>query len=300
MQIGIIGLGRMGLNMTKRLLLDKHEVYVFDLDKKSLESATKIGAKPTNSISKLIKALEKPATIWVMVPSGETTENVIEELIRELKAGDFIIDGGNSYYKDTIRRSEKTKKLNINYLDCGTSGGIWGLENGYCLTIGGEKESYLHNLPIFKTLSPKESNGNLYVGKSGSGHFVKMIHNGIEYGMMQSIAEGFEILDAKKEFNLDLYSISKNWEKGSVIESWLLKITSSELSDKSIEHLSSSVEDSGEGRWTLKESVDLGIPIPAISASLFSRFRSRQKEPISGKILSAMRRGFGGHKTGKK
>tara|TARA_B100001123_G_C15323554_1_gene1028722 strand:- start:1721 stop:2614 length:894 start_codon:yes stop_codon:yes gene_type:complete len=296
----MIGLGRMGQNMCRRLIRNNHEVFVYDLDKITIESLRQIGAKPTNSIDHLIQSLKKPSTIWIMVPSGKETEKVVNKLINLLDKGDYIIDGGNSYYKDSIRRNNHAEKNKINFLDCGTSGGIWGLKNGYCLTIGGSIKAYNQNLPIFKSLSPKISDGNLYVGKSGSGHYVKMIHNGIEYGMMQAIAEGFELLSTKKDFNLDLYSISKNWEQGSVIKSWLLELITSELeNESSISELSSYVEDSGEGRWTLNEAVELGIPIPVISSSLFARFRSRQKEPLSGKILSAMRRGFGGHKVEK-
>jgi len=296
----MIGLGRMGQNMCRRLIENDHEVFVYDLDKITIESLQKIGAKPTNSIDHLIQSLKKPSTIWIMVPSGKETEKVVNKLINLLDKGDYIIDGGNSYYKDSIRRNTQAKKNKINFLDCGTSGGIWGLKNGYCLTIGGSIKAYKQNLPIFKSLSPEISDGNLYVGKSGSGHYVKMIHNGIEYGMMQAIAEGFELLSTKKDFNLNLHSISKNWEQGSVIKSWLLELITSELeNESSISELSSYVEDSGEGRWTLNEAVELGIPIPVISSSLFARFRSRQKEPLSGKILSAMRRGFGGHKVEK-
>ena len=296
----MIGLGRMGQNMCRRLIENDHEVFVYDLDKITIESLQKIGAKPTNSIDHLIQSLKKPSTIWIMVPSGKETEKVVNKLINLLDKGDYIIDGGNSYYKDSIRRNTQAEKNKINFLDCGTSGGVWGLKNGYCLTIGGSIKAYKQNLPIFKSLSPEISDGNLYVGKSGSGHYVKMIHNGIEYGMMQAIAEGFELLSTKKDFNLDLHSISKNWEQGSVIKSWLLELITSELeNESSISELSSYVEDSGEGRWTLNEAVELGIPIPVISSSLFARFRSRQKEPLSGKILSAMRRGFGGHKVEK-
>ena len=296
----MIGLGRMGQNMCRRLIENDHEVFVYDLDKITIESLQKIGAKPTNSIDHLIQSLKKPSTIWIMVPSGKETEKVVNKLINLLDKGDYIIDGGNSYYKDSIRRNTQAEKNKINFLDCGTSGGVWGLKNGYCLTIGGSIKAYKQNLPIFKSLSPEISDGNLYVGKSGSGHYVKMIHNGIEYGMMQAIAEGFELLSTKKDFNLNLHSISKNWEQGSVIKSWLLELITSELeNESSISELSSYVEDSGEGRWTLNEAVELGIPIPVISSSLFARFRSRQKEPLSGKILSAMRRGFGGHKVEK-
>jgi 6-phosphogluconate dehydrogenase len=233
-----------------------------------------------------------------MVPSGKATEEVVNTLNKLLKSGDCIIDGGNSYYKDSIRREKLSKQFSIDYLDCGTSGGIWGLKNGYCLTIGGLKKVYEKHKPIFKSLSPNKSNGKLHVGPIGAGHFVKMVHNGIEYGIMQAFAEGFELLESKTEFHLNLEAISENWRRGSVINSWLLDIIAEELEkEPSLSNLSSVVQDSGEGRWTVNESIELGVPAPVISAALYARFRSRQEDPLSGKILSAMRRGFGGHKS---
>jgi len=232
-----------------------------------------------------------------MVPSGDSTNETIAYLIDLLSDGDVIIDGGNSYYKDSIINSKKCEEKNIEFLDCGTSGGVWGLENGFCLTIGGKKEIYEQIKKLFNSLSTNESPNGLYVGSAGSGHFVKMIHNGIEYGMMQSIAEGLEILKNKEEFNLKLDEISENWRSGSVIQSWLIDLITGELKkDKKLSNYSSMVSDSGEGRWTIKESIDLSVPIPSIYASISQRFNSKNIDSFSGKILSAMRNAFGGHK----
>ena len=294
----MIGLGRMGLNMTERLINDGHLIVGYDLNKQSLKSAKMVGAITTKSLNELVDKIETPRTVWVMVPSGKATEEVVNTLNKLLKSGDCIIDGGNSYYKDSIRREKLSKQFSIDYLDCGTSGGIWGLKNGYCLTIGGLKKVYKNQKPIFKSLSPNKSNGKLHVGPIGAGHFVKMVHNGIEYGIMQAFAEGFELLESKTEFHLNLEAISENWRRGSVINSWLLDIIAEELEkEPSLSNLSSVVQDSGEGRWTVNESIELGVPAPVISAALYARFRSRQEDPLSGKILSAMRRGFGGHKS---
>jgi 6-phosphogluconate dehydrogenase len=288
----------MGLNMTERLINDGHLIVGYDLNEQSLKSAKTVGAITTKSLNELVDKIETPRTVWVMVPSGKATEDVVNTLNKLLKPGDCIIDGGNSYYKDSIRREKLSKQFSIDYLDCGTSGGIWGLKNGYCLTIGGLKKVYEKHKPIFKSLSPNKSNGKLHVGPIGAGHFVKMVHNGIEYGIMQAFAEGFELLESKTEFHLNLEAISENWRRGSVINSWLLDIIAEELEkEPSLSNLSSVVQDSGEGRWTVNESIELGVPAPVISAALYARFRSRQEDPLSGKILSAMRRGFGGHKS---
>ena len=231
-----------------------------------------------------------------MVPAGDITQSTVDELSNHMSPGDTLIDGGNSNYKESIRRANELAEKGIDMLDSGTSGGIWGLENGYCLTIGGNREAYERNLPIFKTLAPPESDGNLYVGPSGSGHYVKMIHNGIEYGMMQAFAEGLELLEAKSDFNLDLAAICENWRYGSVIRSWLLDLTAEELKeDPRLDRLSSYVEDSGEGRWTVDASVELAVPAPVITTALQMRFRSRQDNPIGGRALAAMRNAFGGH-----
>ena len=296
MQIGIVGLGRMGGNMATRLLRDQHEVFGFDPDPAVIAELDAQGGSGKSSLDDLVNALDRPRTVWVMVPAGDITQSNVDELSEHMSPGDTIIDGGNSNYKESIRRANDLAEKGIDMLDSGTSGGIWGLENGYCLTIGGNRDAYERNLPIFKTLAPPESDGNLYVGPSGSGHYVKMIHNGIEYGMMQAFAEGLELLEAKSDFNLDLAAICENWRYGSVIRSWLLDLTADELKeDPGLDALSSYVEDSGEGRWTVDASVELAVPAPVITAALQMRFRSRQQNPIGGRALAAMRNAFGGH-----
>ena len=300
MKIGMVGLGRMGGNMTERLLIDGHEVVVYDTDSSLVKSSKVKGATPASSLKNVVAQLVSPRTIWVMVPAGEITEATVAELIDLLDPGDTIIDGGNSNYKESQTRAKKAFSHGIDFLDSGTSGGVWGLTNGYCLTVGGNKAAYDRNQSIFKSLAPPEPDGNLYVGSSGSGHYVKMIHNGIEYGIMQAYAEGFELLSAKKDFNLDLAAIGENWTRGSVIRSWLLDLTVNELQkNPNLDSLSSYVEDSGEGRWTVDASVELAVPAPVITAALQMRFRSRQNQPLSGKMLAAMRNGFGGHAVKK-
>ncbi|HIF72871.1 MAG TPA: decarboxylating 6-phosphogluconate dehydrogenase [Dehalococcoidia bacterium] len=300
MKLGMVGLGRMGGNMTERLLNDGHEVVVFDPDSSAVASLADKGASAAGSLADVVAQLETPRTVWVMVPSGDITEQSVNDLVELLDAGDTLIDGGNSNYKESQRRAEHAAVSNIDFLDSGTSGGVWGLANGYCLTVGGSREAYDRNRPIFKTLAPDDSNGNLYVGPSGSGHYTKMIHNGIEYGLMQAYAEGFELLAAKEDFNLDLGAIAENWTRGSVIRSWLLDLTVDELEkDPGLEELSSYVDDSGEGRWTVDASVELAVPAPVITAALQMRFRSRQDNPLGGKMLAAMRNGFGGHAVKK-
>ena len=296
MQIGIVGLGRMGGNMATRLMNDGHEVFGFDPSPDALAELEAHGGTGKTSLTELVSALDTPRTVWVMVPAGDITQSTVDELSDHMSSGDTLIDGGNSNYKESIRRANELAEKGIDMLDSGTSGGIWGLENGYCLTIGGSRGAYERNLPIFKTLAPPESDGNLYVGPSGSGHYVKMIHNGIEYGMMQAFAEGLELLEAKSDFNLDLAAICENWRYGSVIRSWLLDLTADELKeDPGLDALSSYVEDSGEGRWTVDASVELAVPAPVITAALQMRFRSRQENPIGGRALAAMRNAFGGH-----
>ena len=296
MQIGIVGLGRMGGNMATRLLRDGHEVFGFDPSSDALAELESHGGSGKSALADLVNVLDTPRTVWVMVPAGDITQTTVDELSEHMSSGDTLIDGGNSNYKESIRRANELAEKGIDMLDSGTSGGIWGLENGYCLTIGGNREAYKRNLPILKTLAPPESDGNLYVGPSGSGHYVKMIHNGIEYGMMQAFAEGLELLEAKSDFNLDLAAICENWRYGSVIRSWLLDLTSEELKeDPGLDRLSSYVEDSGEGRWTVDASIELAVPAPVITAALQMRFRSRQENPFGGRALAAMRNAFGGH-----
>ena len=300
MKLGMIGLGRMGGNMAERLISGGHQIVAYDSDDLAVAALTEKGASAAQSLSDVISQLDPPRTVWVMVPAGDITENTLTNLIELLDTGDTLIDGGNSNYKQSIQRAENARQYGIDFLDSGTSGGVWGLSNGYCLTIGGNRQAYDRNRPIFQTLAPDDSKGNLYVGPSGSGHYVKMIHNGIEYGLMQAYAEGFELLTAKTEFNLDIAAIAENWTRGSVIRSWLLDLTATELGkDPSLESLSSYVDDSGEGRWAVETSVELAVPAPVISAALQMRFRSRQDDPLGGKMLAAMRNGFGGHAVKK-
>ena len=296
MQIGLVGLGRMGGNMARRLMRDGHAVFGYDPSAEAVAELESFGGNGADSLKALVDSLDTPRTVWIMVPAGAITQSTVDELSEYLSPGDTLIDGGNSNYKETIRRATQMEKLGIDMLDSGTSGGVWGLENGYCLTIGGNKDAYERNRPIFKSLSPPESDGNLYVGPSGSGHYVKMIHNGIEYGMMQAFAEGLELLEAKTDFDLDLAAICENWRYGSVIRSWLLDLTAVELEeDPGLESLSSYVEDSGEGRWTVDASVELAVPAPVLTLALMMRFRSRQENPLGGRALAAMRNAFGGH-----
>ncbi len=296
MEIGVVGLGKMGGQIAEKLKNNGFNVFGFDHDK-NISNNSKFSFEITNSLSDLSNKFKERKIIWVMVPSGNPTDNTIISLIELLNEGDVIIDGGNSYYKDSIKNSKKCEEKKIEFLDCGTSGGVWGLENGFCLTIGGKKEIYGQLISLFDSLSTPESPNGLYVGSVGSGHFVKMIHNGIEYGMMQSIAEGIEILKKKKEFDLKLDEISENWKSGSVIQSWLVDLITEELKkDSKLSNYSSMVSDSGEGRWTIKESIDLSVPIPSIYASISQRFNSKNTDSFSGKILSAMRNAFGGHK----
>ena len=300
MELGMIGLGRMGGNMTLRLLRGGHRIVAYDQDDEARRSATNAGAVESNSIAELVDALSVPRAVWVMVPAGEITDNTIENLGEVLSPGDIVIDGGNSNYKETIRRTDALQAKGISMLDAGTSGGIWGLAEGYSLMIGGDDGAYSRLEPIFKTLAPGEDIGYGRVGPSGAGHFVKMVHNGIEYGMMQAFAEGFELMEAKTDMALDLAQIAHIWRYGSVVRSWLLDLTAAALDeDASLDSIQAYVEDSGEGRWTLEESIDLAVPIPVIAASLQARFRSRQDSPYGARLLAAMRNQFGGHSVRK-
>lgn len=303
MKLALIGLGKMGFSMMKRLVWENHDLYVFDLDVKTLEKAREFNVHTfTNIISLLDKMRKKDEKIvvWVMVPSGPPTKAVMEILYEQLKAGDIVIDGGNSYYKDTIREKEVFEKKDIKLLDCGTSGGVWGLKKGYCLMVGGDKQSFFEVEEVFKSLS--QNKGYVYTGPSGSGHFVKMIHNGIEYAIMGAFGEGFELLKNKKDFNLNLNSISKVWQQGSVIDSWLLDLCSSlfEKEGNNLEKIKGYVEDSGEGRWTVIEGVEERVSIPLISLALMNRFRSRKEETFQDKVIAGLRREFGGHDLMKK
>ncbi len=295
MEIGMIGLGKMGLNMTRRLLFSGHGVAAFDMSAEKVKEAAKEGARPANSIKELAGMLRPPRVVWIMVPAGKPVDETIEGLKPGLSAGDYVIDGGNSFYGDDIRRDEDFKKLKINYIDAGVSGGVWGLKNGYCIMAGGEKACFDFIEPVFKSLSAPE--GYIYCGQAGSGHFVKMIHNGIEYGMMEAYGEGFELLKSSRYGEgLDFAEVAKLWNRGSVIRSWLLELLEDAFrKDKNLEAISGYVEDSGEGRWTVKEAVDLGVSAPVITDSLFRRFRSRQAESFAEKVLAALRQEFGGH-----
>ncbi len=296
MQIGMIGLGRMGGNMARRLMRGGHDVVAYDPNPAAVEGLTAEGAAGAGSLADLKSALSKPRAVWVMVPDGAPTDTTIGELGKMLDAGDTVIDGGNSNYKDSIRHSEELAGAGITFLDAGTSGGIWGLAEGYSMMVGGDRAAYERLESIFKTLAPSEDTGHGYVGPAGAGHFTKMIHNGIEYGMMQSFAEGFEILKAKEELELDLAQIAEIWREGSVVRSWLLDLIAEALhEDADLSAIQAYVDDSGEGRWTVEESIALSVPAPVIAASLQARFRSRQDQPYGAKLLAAMRNKFGGH-----
>ena len=296
MKLGMIGLGRMGGAMAQRLMSGGHQVVAYDQSPEAVESAVEAGAERAVSLADIVRQLDEPRTIWVMVPAGDATESAVNTLVDLMSPGDTIIDGGNSNYKETQARASQAAAVGIDLLDSGTSGGVWGRKNGYCITVGGNKQAYERNLPVFQALAPGPEKGQMWVGPSGSGHFVKMVHNGIEYGMMQALGEGFELLAAKDDFDLDLAAISENWRYGSVIRSWLLDLGASALNDDpDLSSLSSYVEDSGEGRWTVDASVELAVPAPVITAALQYRFRSRQENPIAGRMLAALRQQFGGH-----
>ncbi len=293
MKLGIIGLGKMGGFMTERLLKDKHSVVAYDISKETVNKISQLGAEGAFRLDELVKKLEPPRVFWMMVPAGEPVQQTIDDLMPLLSKGDIIIDGGNSYYKDSRERASALKERNIHYLDAGTSGGVWGLKEGYCIMVGGEKEIFEYCEPIFKTLAPPE--GYKYIGSSGAGHFVKMIHNGIEYGLMQAYAEGFEIMNAS-DYKIDLPGVARLWGRGSVVRSWLLELLSDALSkDPDLSSIKGYVQDSGEGRWTVAEAIDRNIPAPVITDSLLVRLRSRQDESYSAKILAALRNEFGGH-----
>jgi 6-phosphogluconate dehydrogenase len=293
MELGMVGLGKMGINMVFRLLEGGHKVVVFNRTLSKEEPVKNKGAIGSDSIKELVSKLSSPRIVWLMVPSGETTDLMLEEVLKYVEKTDIVIDGGNSYYKDSIRRYNMLKEKGINFLDAGTSGGIWGLKEGYCSMIGGEEEIFNHCEPIFKTLAPE--NGYLYIGKSGAGHFVKMVHNAIEYGMMEAYAEGFEILKTS-DFNVNLTDITGLWSHGSVVRSWLLDLAHNAFRlDPELENLKPIVDDSGEGRWTLKEAIDMAVPAPVLAESVFARFRSRQENSFADRVLAALRHQFGGH-----
>jgi 6-phosphogluconate dehydrogenase len=320
MRIGMVGLGRMGANMTRRLMRGGHEVVVTDLSADNVKKISAEGAVASSSLDDFASKLGKPRVAWLMVPAGDPTEQSVQALSQHMGAGDILIDGGNSYFKDDVRRSQQLKEKGIHYVDVGTSGGVWGLDRGYCMMIGGPQEAVQQLDAIFKTLAPGPGDiprtpgrdkipgtaeqGYIHCGPSGSGHFVKMVHNGIEYGLMQAYAEGFDIfrnatskeLPEEFRYDLNLPDIAEVWRRGSVVSSWLLDLTAMALTENpTLSEYSGFVQDSGEGRWTIQAAIDEAVPVDVLSAALFTRFRSRQEHTFAEKILSAMRQKFGGH-----
>lgn len=297
MELGMIGLGRMGANMAERLVRGGHRVISYDRSAEAIQRVVDKGGIGARSLADFVKQLASPRAIWLMVPSGDPVDQTIEQLLPSLTNGDILIDGGNSNYKDSIRRADKLKAQGMHFVDAGTSGGIWGLENGYCMMIGGDKNIVERLVSIFTTLAPE--GGYLHVGPSGAGHFVKMIHNGIEYGMLQAYGEGFELLKAS-QFDLDLAKISRLWNQGSVVRSWLLELAENAFTkDPRLSSIKGYVEDSGEGRWTVEEAIDKNVPAPVLMLSLFARFASRQDDSFSAKFVAALRNEFGGHAVRK-
>jgi 6-phosphogluconate dehydrogenase len=324
MQIGMIGLGKMGGNMSRRLMKAGHACVVFDANAKPREALAKEGARAAASLEDLVKTLKTPRAVWVMLPAGKITEETVDHLGGLLEPDDIIIDGGNSFYKDDIRRARKLADKRIRYVDCGTSGGVWGIDRGYCMMIGGPKPAVDHLDPIFAALAPglgdiprtpdrskgdpRAERGYIHAGPSGAGHFVKMVHNGIEYGLMQAYAEGFDILRNKnskdlpedERFTLNMMDIAEVWRRGSVISSWLLDLSAAALAkDPQLSKFSGYVQDSGEGRWTVEAAIEEAVPADVLSSALYARFRSRQEHTFGEKMLSAMRFGFGGHIEGQ-
>jgi 6-phosphogluconate dehydrogenase len=320
MQLGMIGLGRMGGNIVRRLMRDNHDCVVYDKSAQAVDTLARDGAKGVTSLAELVAALAEPRAVWIMLPAGEITDATVSELAGLLAPGDCIIDGGNSFYQDDIRRANSLRPKGIFYVDVGTSGGVWGLERGYCMMIGGERETVQRLDPIFATLAPgrgtieatphRENKGGsaergyIHCGPNGAGHFVKMVHNGIEYGLMQAYAEGFDILHsvgtadvpAERRYHLDLADVAEVWRRGSVLSSWLLDLTAIALAENAdLSEYSGSVEDSGEGRWTINAAIEQAVPADVLSAALFARFRSRQDHTFAERMLSAMRFQFGGH-----
>jgi len=325
MQLGMIGLGRMGGNIVRRLMKNGHSCVVFDAQPDSVSQLASEGAIPSKDLKQFMEQLTSPKAVWLMLPAGPITESTIATLGEMMSAGDIIIDGGNSNFKDDVRRSQILAEKGIRYIDVGTSGGVWGLERGYCMMIGGDKTAFDHLDPIFKTLAPgvgsidktpgregrqsTAEEGYLYTGPAGSGHFVKMVHNGIEYGLMQAYAEGLDILKgvnqdvipAERRYDLDLADITELWRRGSVVSSWLLDLSAISLAeDPELKAFSGRVDDSGEGRWTIQAAIEQAVPADVLTAALYTRFRSRQDHTFAEKVLSAMRKQFGGHQESKK
>ncbi|MBC5810248.1 MAG: decarboxylating 6-phosphogluconate dehydrogenase [Candidatus Eremiobacteraeota bacterium] len=293
MQLGMIGLGRMGANMTTRLLRGGHKVVVYDRSADAVAKSASEGAIASGALTELVGKLNAPRAVWIMVPSGKPTDDTVAALIEALQPGDIIIDGGNSNFRDSQARYKAAKAKNIAFVDAGTSGGVWGLANGYCLMVGGDADAVKRVEPIFLTLAPE--NGYAYVGPSGAGHFSKMVHNGIEYGMLAAYGEGFEILE-KSEFTYDLHQLAELWLHGSVVRSWLLELAELAFKeDPGLKDIRGYVDDSGEGRWTVQAAIDENVPAPVITMALLSRFVSRQDESFSAKVIAALRNQFGGH-----
>jgi 6-phosphogluconate dehydrogenase len=293
MDIGFVGLGKMGLNMVTRLAQGGHRVVAFDRDSAKVSDAARCGCTGAVSLDELIANLAAPRAVWIMVPAGAPTEDTVRDVAARLSAGDVVIDGGNTHFHDDVRRAEGLKARGIHYVDAGTSGGVWGLKLGYCLMIGGADDVVRRLAPIMTTLAPE--NGWAHVGGSGAGHYVKMVHNGIEYGMMQAYAEGFELL-SKSEYRFDLARIADLWMRGSVVRSWLLELTAGALAqDPRLERFKGYVADSGEGRWMIADALEKNVPVPTLTAAIFTRFRSRQTESFAEKLLAALRNAFGGH-----
>ena len=325
MQLGMVGLGRMGGNMAQRLMRSGHEIVAYDRDAQAVQGLAGKGAVGADSLQALVQKLAKPRAVWVMLPAGAITESTIEQLEGMMDAGDTVIDGGNTFYKDDIRRAARLRAKSLTYVDVGTSGGVWGLDRGYCMMIGGDTEAVTRLDPIFATLAPgigdipktpgrngrdpRVEQGYLHCGPAGSGHFVKMVHNGIEYGLMQAYAEGFDILHNKRStelpeaerFTIDNADVAEVWRRGSVVSSWLLDLSAMALAeDNSLAHFQGAVADSGEGRWTVDAAVEEAVPAPVLAASLFARFRSRREATFGDRLLSAMRNKFGGHAEAKR
>lgn len=297
MHIGFVGLGKMGGSMVQRILKAEHQVTVYDHSTEAIQALSALGASPASSLSDLVAQLPAPRVVWLMIPAGIPVRAAVTELAALLSRGDIIVDGGNSFYKDSIASSQALAVNGIHFVDVGTSGGIWGLQNGYCLMVGGPKPAFETLLPIFKALAPKD--GFEYMGESGAGHFVKMVHNGIEYGMLQAYAEGFEIMDASG-YKLNMGKIAHLWNQGSVVRSWLLELAEEAFQkDPDLSGIRGYVEDSGEGRWTVQTAIEQGTPAPVITESLMARFRSRQKESFGAKMIAALRNEFGGHAVKK-
>jgi 6-phosphogluconate dehydrogenase len=301
MQLGMIGLGKMGANMTRRLLSGEHDLMVFDRNPEAVAAAKAYGVVGTESPEDLAGKLTAPRAVWVMVPSGEPTEQTIAHLAEVLDRGDTIIDGGNSNYKDTVRRAAWLAERGLHAVDVGTSGGIWGIEEGYSMTVGGDAEAVSRLGPIFETLAPAADKGWGHVGPSGSGHFVKMVHNGVEYGLMEAYAGGFDLMHHKEEFGLDIRQIAEIWRHGSVVRSWLLNLAARAIADAAdLDGVAPYVQDSGEGRWAVAEAIELSVAIPVITSALEQRFASREAENFGNKLLNALRNQFGGHELQRK